>query len=164
MPLFKPDAYLASVTRIDPVRLAARGTHALLIDIDNTLVPRDTHVLSPEVIAWVAHAKASGLKVCLLSNNWHRVVFGYAAQLDVPIVYKAMKPAPFAFLHALKKIAEKPATTVVVGDQLMTDVLGAHLLHMPAILVEPLSHVDLWYTQLFRRIEHRLVGDLQPDE
>jgi HAD superfamily phosphatase (TIGR01668 family) len=136
----------------------------LLIDIDNTLVARDTHVLSLEVIAWVACLKARGLKVCLLSNNWHRVVFSYAAQLDVPIVYKAMKPAPFAFWRALKKIAQKPATTIVVGDQLMTDVLGAHLLGMHAILIEPLSHVDLWYTQLFRRVEHRLMGNLRPDE
>ena len=43
---------------------------------------------------------------------------------------KAVKPLPPAFLMALRKIDAKRATTVVIGDQLVTDVLGAHFLGM----------------------------------
>jgi ribonucleotide monophosphatase NagD (HAD superfamily) len=50
----------------------------------------------------------------------------------------------------------------VIGDQLLTDVLGARLLGLNPILVEPLSTTDLWYTQLFRRVERVLLNDMRP--
>jgi HAD superfamily phosphatase (TIGR01668 family) len=211
--LFQPDDFQAAVELIDPQSLVDRGIKALLLDIDNTLVPRELPISSlpptsepicpksaqpqgaitassdpqrlntlganrpqserqainrqlprvsgqlPESVAqWVAAAKASGLSVCLLSNNWHRVVFSYAAQLDVPCVYKAMKPLPFAFRRALRRIGAQASATMVIGDQLFTDVLGARLLGMPVIMVQPRSSTDLWYTLLLRRLERRLMG------
>jgi len=192
MSLFTPDDYLTSVTRIDPADLVRAGFTVALIDIDNTLVPRDTHLLAQETCAWISELKAAGLCVCLLSNNWHKTVFAYAERLAVPLVYKAMKPLPFAFLHARRKalessgvsLAQKQAQkqgavlsgegsgsqlaaagkdkVVVIGDQLMTDVLGAHLLGWKVILVTPLSATDLWYTLLFRKGEQRLMKGAQP--
>lgn len=41
----------------------------------------------------------------------------------------------------------------MVGDQLFTDVVGAHLIGMPAYLVAPLVDVDLKHTQLVRKVE-----------
>ena len=43
--------------------------------------------------------------------------------------------------------------SVMVGDQLFTDVVGAHLIGMPAYLVAPLVDVDLKHTQLVRKVE-----------
>jgi HAD superfamily phosphatase (TIGR01668 family) len=165
MAFFKPDEYLSSVLRIDPQDLVARGFTALLLDIDNTLVPRGTTQVPPPVRDWIARCKASGLHLCLLSNNWHKTVFGYAATLELPLVYKAMKPAPFAFLRALGKIDEKTGHAVVVGDQLMTDILGAHLCGgMHAILVEPQSQIDLKHTLLLRKIERWFLRGCRPSE
>jgi HAD superfamily phosphatase (TIGR01668 family) len=163
--LLKPDEYLSSVLKIDPQALVARGFVALLLDVDNTLVPRGTAAIPSEVRTWVARCTSCGLRLCLLSNNWHKVVFHYAEELKLPLVYKAMKPLPFAFLRALGKIGQKPRHAVVVGDQLMTDVLGAHLCGgMHAILVQPQSHIDLKHTLLLRKIERAFMGDLQPRE
>jgi predicted HAD superfamily phosphohydrolase YqeG len=88
IPLFRPFAYLRDVTQISPQILVEEGYIAALIDIDNTLVPRSTHVLFEDVENWVGELKAAGLKVCLLSNNWHRTVFGYAERLGVPMSIK----------------------------------------------------------------------------
>jgi len=191
MRLFQPDDYLSAVTLIDPKGLVAQGVGFVLLDIDNTLVSRATHQLTEPVKEWVASLKANGLAVCLLSNNWHRTVFDYARQLEAPIVYKAMKPLPPAFYRARRKAWESindPAQPVilhdfaafreadslrayvqatgvgvaVVGDQLFTDVLGAHLLGWQAILVTPLSRTDLWYTQIFRKFEQLLMRGAQP--
>jgi HAD superfamily phosphatase (TIGR01668 family) len=163
MPFLTPDDYLSSVTRIDPERLVAQGFRIVLLDIDNTLVPRDTHLLPEDVARWVARLKERGLRVCLLSNNWHRTVFGYAEELGLPLVYKAMKPLPFAYLRALRAVGWKRGEKVVcVGDQIVTDVWGAHLLGHHVILVEPQATTDLWYTLLFRRFERLLMRNRPP--
>jgi HAD superfamily phosphatase (TIGR01668 family) len=165
MAFFAPDDYLTSVLRISPEGLVEQGISIVLLDIDNTLVPRDTHELTPEVRIWVARLGELGIRACLLSNNWHKVVFAYAEALDLPIVYKAMKPLPFAYLRALRKVNRKRGEKVlVVGDQLMTDVLGAHTLGHKAILVAPLATKDLWHTLLLRRFERLLIGDMKPHD
>ena len=163
MSLFTPDDFLSSVVAIDAAALYDQGFRLVLLDIDNTLVPRDTHELTEEVKAWVARLTECGLRVCLLSNNWHRTVFTYAEALGVPIVYKAMKPLPFGFGRACKKLGRGSGEkVVVVGDQLFTDVLGARLRGHQVILVVPQATVDLWYTRLFRKAEHLILGTRQP--
>jgi HAD superfamily phosphatase (TIGR01668 family) len=163
MAFLTPDDYLSSVERIEPEELVAQGFTLVLLDIDNTLVPRDTHRLPSEVKDWVARLVACGLRVCLLSNNWHKTVFAYAEELGLPLVYKAMKPFPFAYLRALRKLGRQKGEKVVcVGDQIVTDVWGAHLLGLHVILVEPQAQKDLWYTLLFRRFERRLLRGRTP--
>ncbi|MDR3137053.1 MAG: YqeG family HAD IIIA-type phosphatase [Coriobacteriales bacterium] len=154
--LLKPDQSYERVEDISAAALRAMGVSALLLDIDNTLVSRASGTMPSSVNAWVAHLKASGLALCLISNNWHRSVFDYAAELKLPLVHKAMKPLPFAYLRALGKIAAQRKQAAVIGDQLFTDVLGAHLLGIRALLVQPRSEADLWYTKIFRRLEKRL--------
>ena len=163
MPFFIPDDYLSSVVAIDPKTLYEQGFRVVLLDVDNTLVPRDTHVLPTEVKAWVSSLKECGLRPCLLSNNWHSAVFVYADELALPIVYKAMKPLPFAFSRALRKAGWKKGEKVVaVGDQIFTDVWGAHFLGYHVILVAPQATKDLWYTQLFRKLERLILGTRKP--
>ena len=176
-----PDEYFSRVEMIDAEELVARGFTTVLLDIDNTLVPRGTNDVPASVITWINSLKEQGLRICLVSNNWHRVVFDHAHALDLPLVYKAMKPAPFAFGRAIRKANEIPArvtglggvdpahspkgkrrTSVMIGDQLFTDILGARLTGMHAILVVPQAKKDLWYTLILRRLEHLLLGDLRP--
>jgi HAD superfamily phosphatase (TIGR01668 family) len=165
MAFFTPDDYLSTVARIDPQALFEQGFRIVLLDIDNTLVPRDTHRLSDEVKSWVARLGECGLRACLLSNNWHKSVFGYASELDLPIVYKAMKPLPFAYFRALRKVGrQRDEKVVCVGDQIVTDVWGAHLLGYHVVLVQPQAVKDLWYTLLFRRFERMLLRNKAPRE
>lgn len=157
MELLTPDLCVDRAEDITPKFLRSRGIQALLIDVDNTLVSRETGELESSVFEWVASLKQAGISCCLLSNNWHSAVFDHANALGLPIVHKAMKPLPVAYVKALAKIGAHRATTAVVGDQLFTDILGARLCVIPCILVKPLSTTDLWYTQLFRKIESTIL-------
>ena len=80
-----------------------------------------------------------------------------------PIVAKAVKPLPPAFLRALGKIGATRAATVVIGDQLVTDVLGAHFLGMKAYLLAPLVEQDLPHTLLLRNFERLVMGERKPE-
>jgi predicted HAD superfamily phosphohydrolase YqeG len=64
-----------------------------------------------------------------------------------------MKPLPFAFFKARHLLGAPRAHCLVIGDQLITDVLGARLSGLDAVWVDPLSTTDLWYTRIFRRFE-----------
>lgn len=72
MRIFSPKRYVASVDRIDLDTLWADGKRAILLDRDNTLVPRDTEQVPAAVSAWLEAAHAKGFKLCMVSNNWHR--------------------------------------------------------------------------------------------
>jgi HAD superfamily phosphatase (TIGR01668 family) len=157
-----PDWYYTSVHAIDLDALWASGVRVLLMDLDNTLLPRDTNVIPDGLRGWAAGLPARGFRVCLVSNNFHERVRVVAAQLGFDIVDHAVKPLPFAFLRALARAHASRRESVVVGDQLFTDILGGRLLGMRTVLVSPLSDADLPHTLLLRRLEALVLRDRAP--
>ena len=176
MAFLEPDRYFARISRIDIDRdLLALGYRNVLLDVDNTILTRDTHEVPRDVGFWLAKARDAGISFCLVSNNWHEGVYQLANRLSLPIVAKAVKPLPPAFLMALGKLGAKraetvnllecvfDAETVVVGDQLVTDVMGAHFLGMKAYLLAPLVEQDLPHTLLLRNFERAVMGERKPE-
>lgn len=164
MPFLEPDRYFARISRIDIEHdLLDAGFRFVLLDVDNTILRRDTHEVPRDVGTWLARARDAGIGFCLVSNNWHEGVLRLANRLSLPIVAKAVKPLPPAFLAALGKLGAKRAETVVIGDQLVTDVLGAHVLGMKAYLLAPLVEQDLPHTLLLRNFERAVMGERQPE-
>lgn len=160
--MLSPDYYLTSVHAVDLEALRRDGVRALLIDLDNTLLARDTNVIDAELRAWAARVAAAGFAVCLVSNNWHERVRAAADELGLRLVSKAVKPLPFAYLRALRLLGVRRREAVMIGDQLFTDVLGAHLLGIRTILVAPLSQTDLPHTLVLRRLEARALRGRTP--
>jgi HAD superfamily phosphatase (TIGR01668 family) len=160
--MLSPDYYLCSVSDIDLGELRTRGVDTLLVDLDNTLLPRDSESVPDSARSWVRSLSAEGFKVCLVSNNWHHRVSVVAGELGLELVAKAVKPLPFAFLRALRKVGSKRSRAAVVGDQLFTDVAGGKLLGMVTVMVLPLSQSDLPHTLALRRIERVLLAGRQP--
>jgi hypothetical protein len=160
--VLSPDYYLSSVHGIDLEELRSLGVDTLLVDLDNTLLPRDTNEVPQDLRAWAARVDQHGFKVCLVSNNWHERVNAVAGELGFELVAKAVKPLPFAFLLALRKVGSRRASSAVVGDQLFTDVLGGKLLGMRTVMVAPLSASDLPHTLMLRRLERVLMAGRRP--
>ena len=155
MPLFRATRYVASVPQIDLEELLGEGVRCILIDRDNTIVPRDTKVAPPEVVSWLDRARELGIKVCIVSNNFHGdQVQASADELGVDKVDHAMKPAPFALWAAMRREGVAPENTVMIGDQVFTDLGAGNIAGVRTILVRPQSRVDLFYTQLFRVFEN----------
>lgn len=153
MSMLGPDAYVTSVQAIDVDALWRDGVRVLLLDLDNTLLPRDTNVVPEGSKEWVADVASRGFRICLVSNNWHERARRVAGELGLDLVDRAVKPLPFAFLAALSRVRARRSEAAVVGDQLFTDILGGTLLGMRTVLVSPLSAIDLPHTLLLRRLE-----------
>jgi len=157
-----PDFYLQSLFDMDLDVLATRGVDTLLVDLDNTLLARNSGTVSDEAREWVKRAKSAGFRICLVSNNWHGRVSGVASELGLDLVAKAVKPLPFAFMVALRKLGSDRRHAAAVGDQFFTDVLGGKLLGMTTVMVVPLSLSDLPHTLLLRRLERVVLAGRQP--
>ncbi len=154
MPLFRAWRYVSRVESIDLDELLAHGIRCLLLDRDNTIVPRDTKRAPREVVAWIARAHELGFSLCFVSNNIHtRLVAANAAEFDADYIDSAMKPFPFSVKRALEKMGVAADEAVLIGDQIFTDICAGNLGGVRTILVRPQSRRDLWYTYVFRLFE-----------
>lgn len=160
--MLSPDYYYSSVQDVDFAALRDRGITTLLVDLDNTLLPRNCEAVTDSACAWTAAAAEAGMTVCVVSNNWHDRVMDLARDMGVPIVAKALKPFPQAFRRALGVTGSRAEQVAVVGDQMFTDVLGGKLMGAVTVLVKPLSSSDLPHTRLLRLIEKALLAGRRP--
>lgn len=165
MSLFSPTRYVSCVERIDLDELWARGKRAILLDRDNTLVPRDRSCAPDAVSAWLDRARSLGFELIMVSNNWHKdQVERSARELGMDFILFACKPFPFAIRAGMRRLGARPHESVMIGDQLYTDVWGGNLAGVDTVLVKPQTTVDLWYTQIFRIFERRALRGLPCEE
>jgi HAD superfamily phosphatase (TIGR01668 family) len=143
--------YFERVDQIPVEDLTGAGVRCVLIDRDNTCVPRDAKVAPKEIVDWLERVRAAGIMTCVVSNNFHGAqVEKSARELGCKVVHHAMKPAPFALMRALRLMGATPDEAVMIGDQVFTDVVAGNLAGVRCILVRPQSRRDLWYTHIMR--------------
>lgn len=153
-PLTRADRYVAAVELIDVDSLVDAGVSCVLLDRDNTLVPRDTKRAPEAVMSWLGRLRDANIACCMVSNNFHtKEVVASAKELGLACVHHAMKPSPIAVKVALGNMGVTADHAVLIGDQVFTDVIAGNLAGVRTILVRPQSEVDLWYTRLFRKVE-----------
>ena len=160
MRVVRPWRCVTSVDRISVEGLVKARVRCVLIDRDNTCVPRDATTAPPEIVAWLEEVRAAGITTWVVSNNFHsKDVERSARELGCEVVHHAMKPVPIAVHVAMRRAGATQAETVLIGDQRFTDVIAGNLAGVRTILVKPQSEKDLWYTLIFREVERRLFGE-----
>ncbi|MBN2908598.1 YqeG family HAD IIIA-type phosphatase [Polycladomyces sp. WAk] len=148
-----PDLYVQSIYDIDLHLLQRRGVKAAIVDLDNTLVEADRPDATPKLVSWLDQVRGMGFRVMIVSNNTRTRVSRFATPLQIPFIHRAKKPLSSAFKKALRHLETKPEETVVIGDQLFTDVLGAKRMGLFAILVVPISESEGFFTKINRMME-----------
>jgi HAD superfamily phosphatase (TIGR01668 family) len=140
--LLIPRLQVATIYDIDLDGLMASGIRGIVTDLDNTLVgAKDPHA-TPELIEWLEDVKRRGFQVVIVSNNHYARVSAFASPLSLPFIPRARKPTNAAFRKAMRLMNLQAEQTCVIGDQIMTDVLGGNRLGMYTILVKPISLRD----------------------
>ncbi|MBE3579610.1 MAG: YqeG family HAD IIIA-type phosphatase [Caldanaerobacter subterraneus] len=148
-----PDMIVGSVHKIDLNLLKKKGITSLVLDIDNTLLPKKAKFLDKDTVEWLERAKNEGFKICLVSNNTKKRVNELKEKTGIPGIAWAIKPRKGAFKKALKLLGAKPHETALIGDQIFTDILGGKRAGLYTILVKPLSDEELAWTKIMRRAE-----------
>lgn len=148
-----PREYVDSLERLDLDKLRAKGIRALILDLDNTIVPWGSASVEPWLPHWFARAREKGFRACIVSNNYGPRVDNIARTCGVPVLAGAAKPRTRAFRDALKLLGASPTEAAAIGDQVFTDILGANRLNLYSILVKPLTPRDFFLTRVFRWLE-----------
>ncbi len=156
--LLCPDRFANSLLDIDVEDLRNKGFESVLLDLDNTLLPWKDSIVPKPVVAWIEQAKSTGMKLCIVSNTHNpKRLTEIAANLGIPCIHRALKPRRQGFERASRMLGCDPKQTVVVGDQIVTDILGGNLAGMYTILVKPMHKQEFVGTKLSRLIERMIL-------
>jgi uncharacterized protein len=159
--LFCPDFCCVRITDISVQWLKAQNVKTIILDVDNTLLPWDSTAPTAENIGWIEALKSAGFRLILLSNNGGRRLDDICRMVDLPAISWAAKPLSLGFRRALHRMRLKERGEVlVIGDQIITDVLGAKQLGLKVMLVESLSQKEFIVTRFTRKVEHAVINKL----
>lgn len=147
---FFPDILMDKTQDISLAFLQERSIRGLILDIDNTLVPNYVKEADEAVVRWIENMKASGVKICIVSNASEKRVIKFNERLKVYAIHRANKPGTKNFLQAARLMNLKPEEIAVVGDQIFTDVYGGNKAQMTTILVKPLDKREVLFVRLKR--------------
>ncbi len=151
---FCPAHAVASLPEISLDDLKAEDKSLILLDVDHTLVKWKQEEFSPEVLAWIAKAKEMGFHLCILSNTRHpERLQRLATQLGIEAFRGRFKPSTHMYEMALEKYGRRPQEAVMIGDQIMTDVLGANRSGIDAIWVQKMEGPEFIGTKFNRMME-----------
>lgn len=157
MHLFKPDFQLFRVTDITVDFLRGNGIKGLLLDVDNTLSTDKGQELLCGLKEWIAEMYASDIGLTIISNAAKKRLVPFAAKINMKFVHRAAKPLFFGYLRGAKRLGLKKREVALVGDQIFTDVLGANLIGMKSIMVEPIELENGWSFKVRRHFEKKIL-------
>lgn len=138
--LMVPDRLFRRYDEVTPSFLREHGIRLLLCDLDFTLAPKSVPEPDEAIFAWIESMKAADVEVMILSNNRRSArVERFCGRLGITYVGHAGKPSQRGFAEAMAKAGVSRAETAMLGDKLLTDVLGAQGSGVMALMVEPMG-------------------------
>ena len=133
-----PDRLFDRYTDVTPQLLRTLDIRLLLCDLDYTLAPRSVPSPDSTLRQWLADCKAAGITVNILPTNRSTSrVATFCHELGISYVGHAGKPGVRGYREAMDGVAA--VHTAMLGDKLLTDVLGAKRSGVLALMVEPLG-------------------------
>lgn len=156
MNLFRPTMYRKDIFEIDYQKLKEKGITCLIFDLDNTLGMIDQKKCPAKVKKLLRRLQKDFL-ILINSNNTRSRLTPYLNELGVGGYSFALKPST-RNLAKIKKIYNlKKKEMVMIGDQIVTDILSGNKFKIMTILVDPLGEKDLKITGLNRQVEAKIV-------
>ncbi len=152
---------------IDYNKLYSEGVKIILFDLDNTIQKNTDKVPSPEAIELINELKQKGFKVFILSNNSYERISSTLKIFGIEGFARSKKPLKKGYKKALKVLQEQnlirsKEEVVAIGDQVLTDILGANKMGLKNILVKPIElKTEKWYTKLNRNTEKMIIKKMK---
>ena len=154
---FFPSELISSIYRIDFEQLYKEGYRGIIFDIDNTLVPHGAPA-DDRAVSLFEQLKKTGYECCLVSNNKRARVEMFNRDVNVHTVWKANKPLPRGYREAMEKMGTDRENTLVVGDQIFTDLWGGSFMGLKTIMVLPINPKEEIQIVLKRILERPILG------
>lgn len=149
-----PDRCFSDYTELTVPLLQTENVRLILSDLDYTLAPKSVPEANETLQTWLHTLQDSGIAVCILSNNRNpQRVERFCAPLGIPYIGHAGKPSSRAYRAAMQRCGVTAAQTVMLGDKLLTDCLGAHRAGLRAWIVEPLGGANTAWQRVLHGLQ-----------
>lgn len=137
--MFVPDIYKKSIYYIDYDKLWKCGVRCLLFDLDNTITPFYINKPTKRLKMLFDELKDKGFKIIIMSNAPKYKIEPFKNYLLVDRCAFSLKPKKDKYVKIMEKFKFNNNEIASIGDQLLTDVLGANRMDIKSILVNPLT-------------------------
>ncbi|MCR5580851.1 MAG: YqeG family HAD IIIA-type phosphatase [Pseudobutyrivibrio sp.] len=140
-----PRDYIDSTYSIDFAALYEQGYRGVIFDVDNTLVPHNAPA-DDRAKAFFKELHEIGFEAMLLSNNKEPRVKKFKEDVTFcNYIFKAGKPGTAGYKKAMEQMGTDEASTIFVGDQILTDIWGANRAGIRSVMVKP---VKKWHEEI----------------
>ncbi|AKU79744.1 YqeG family HAD IIIA-type phosphatase [Spiroplasma turonicum] len=157
---FKPSIYLESYKKVNLASLKNSGIKLLLCDMDNTLIGWNQRVPSNDVLNFIKNVHYHNMEFVLFSNNIRSRVENFAKKAGIDNYFWDCKKPLLGKMKLIKKLFDyKEEEMILIGDQLVTDVLVANRAHIKSILISPINR-DVSSNKLVHYLENSLFKKL----
>ncbi len=161
---FIPNEFHNNFFDIDFKKLYNNGKRLILTDLDNTLISYADSKPTEKIISKFDELTKIGFEVIVISNNVPSRISVFLEGLDYKGLGNARKPLLIGLRKALRLADNDYAhsQTVIIGDQLMTDIYCANRFKAYSILVNPLmKKTEKWYTKMNRKTEVKMLKKIK---
>ena len=153
---FVPEYYFDKFSDASAEFLLSVGVKGIVLDVDNTLEPYENPLPGELVVNWLNSLRENGISAAIVSNNDGERINLFNSTLNLPVYFKAMKPFKKNVMNAMRDMGTNVGNTILMGDQIFTDVWAAHNAGIKAILVPPINDKRDILTK-FKRLLEKLV-------
>lgn len=164
MEKYVPDIYIKSIYSIDYDKLKSRGIKCILFDLDNTVAPLSLKKPNKKIKDLFNELKSKGFKLIIFSNNSKARLKPFKDELEVDCAFSCKKPMRKKYDLILKEYKYSVSEVAIVGDNIVTDVLGGNKVGITTILVNPISNKEVFFAQATRLIERVIINKLSKKE
>ncbi|NLC48082.1 MAG: YqeG family HAD IIIA-type phosphatase [Tenericutes bacterium] len=161
---FIPDIYQKSIYYINYDKLLKKGIRCIIFDLDNTITPCHINKPTKRLKRLFDELKEKGFKVIIMSNAPKYRIEPFKSYLEVDACAFSLKPKKDKYIKVLERYKYKHTEVAAIGDQFLTDILGANRMDITSVLVNPLTHKDYSVTMINRLLEKFILNKLAKKE
>ena len=162
--LFQPDVAVKTFDDINLYSLVSLNIKYILCDLDNTLVPHYQIFPNESAIKFINECEKLNLKVIIISNNFKKRVKKFAELANIDKYYSScFKPFTFKIKKILAENKINKKEVIIIGDQVITDILIGNILNIKNILVNPVFDINNQPNNLVKWLDRKIYSRLERD-
>ena len=131
------------IYKLSHSQLYERGITSLLIDVDGTLLSRNSNIIPVKVKNWIIRSKEM-FDLYLISNNpSEKRISKIGKELGIKYKYRALKPRIKKTLEVINNLNKEKNNIAIIGDRIFTDIIVGNRCKIKTILIRRLNKKGL---------------------
>ena len=131
------------IYKVSHSKLFKLGITCLLIDVDGTLLSRNSNIIPDNVKNWILKSKEI-FDLYLISNNPSKKrINKIGKELGINYKYRALKPRIKNTLEVINNFNKDKKNIAIIGDRIFTDIIVGNRCKIKTILIKRLNKKGL---------------------